>query len=352
MEYSSEGFFHRNVERLLADGVWYPDLMKVVNSSHSMEDWMKNWMELALVHQNIAESSLKEGNLATAGEAFFRATQYNHFAQFHDFHNTSLKNEAFRRKIYNHKTGAPCFSPPAERIEIPFENTKLPGYFRLPAGKKKPPLVILVGGLEGGKEENHLFQGLCLERGLATFAFDGPGQNEVYYSMKARLDFEKSASAVIDYFQKREEIDRERIAVVGRSLGGYYAPRCAGYDKRIKACVAWSSLYDFASAWDFMSALHKDGLAYIAGKKDRDEARTFYNDWTLKGVADKITCPLYILQGRLDDVFPAEHANLLAKDAKGPTTVTIEEEGVHCAHNLSHIVRPRIADWVAKTMKV
>ncbi|MGH2639775.1 MAG: alpha/beta hydrolase family protein [Rhabdochlamydiaceae bacterium] len=331
--------------------MWYPDLMKVVNSSRSMEEWEKNWMELAMVHQKIAEEALREGSKLTAGEAFFRATQYNHFAQFHDFHNADLKNEAFRRKIENYKRGAPLFRPPSERIEIPFENTKLPGYFRLPEGnKKKAPLVLLVGGLEGGKEENHLFQGLCLERGLATFAFDGPGQNEVWYTMKARLDFEKAASTVLDYFQRRDEIDTDRIAVVGRSLGGYYSPRCAAHDKRLKACVAWSTLYDYDSAWDTMSSLHKDGLAYIAGKKDQDEAREFYKSWTLKGVADKITCPLYILQGRHDDVFPAEHANLLARDAKGPTTLVMEEEGVHCAHNLSHIVRPRIADWVAKTM--
>lgn len=79
-QYSSEGFFQRNVERLIADGVWYQDLMAVVNNSKSMEEWTKNWMSVAMEHQKIAEDALKDGNKLTAGEAFFRATQYNHFA--------------------------------------------------------------------------------------------------------------------------------------------------------------------------------------------------------------------------------------------------------------------------------
>ncbi|MGI0090378.1 MAG: alpha/beta hydrolase family protein, partial [Nitrososphaerales archaeon] len=139
------------------------------------------------------------------------------------------------------------------------------------------------------------------------------------------------------------------IGVIGRSTGGYYAPRSAAFEKRIKACVAWAVIYDFKT-WDKIPDTPKDGFTYASGKKNREEAKEHYKAFTLSGAAENITCPLYILQGRLDDLIPAEHANQLANEARGPTTLVMEEEGIHCAHNLAHIVRPRMADWLATTL--
>jgi cephalosporin-C deacetylase-like acetyl esterase len=44
-------------------------------------------------------------------------------------------------------------------------------------------------------------------------------------------------------------IDKDRIAVMGVSLGGYFAPRCAAFEKRFKACVAWGAIYDWHARW-------------------------------------------------------------------------------------------------------
>lgn len=339
----------RNMPRLLADGVSYQDIIRVGSKTDNMEDWCQNWMAVAMEYQQEAERALREGNKITAGGAFWRAAIYNHFGQFHEFHDLTLKNEAAKRKVENYKKAAPLFTYPAERVEIPFEGIIMPGYLRMPMGVKKPPLIMQVGALEGTKENFNLNQNLFLERGLATLIYDGPGQGEVYGKMKARVDFEKSASAVIDYIQTRDDLDNERIGLLGLSLGGYYAPRCAATDKRIKACIAGATLYDL-SAWDKMSDIHKDGFTYISGKKNWDEAKEFYKNWTLKGLAEKITCPLYFTQGKLDDVCPAEHIYLVAREAKGPTTIDMWEEGTHCADNFWPLNRPRYADWAKTTL--
>ena len=42
-------------------------------------------------------------------------------------------------------------------------------------------------------------------------------------------------------------VDAARIGLVGWSLGGYYAPRAAAFEKRIKLVVAWGANHDVAS---------------------------------------------------------------------------------------------------------
>jgi 2,6-dihydroxypseudooxynicotine hydrolase len=348
---SVQSFVDYNLPRMLGDGVDYVDLMNTVRTVSAFDNWCSKWMDAALVHEKIAEQALSDGSRITAGEEFWKSSLYNHYAQFMEWHNRPLKDEAVKRKVRNFNTAAPLFSPPSERIEIPFEHGGvLPGFLRLPLGStpsKKPPCVLLIGGLESTKEEYYLFENLCQRRGLATFSFDGPGQGEVYYKLKARPDFEKATSAVIDYLERRsDQIDKERIGVIGRSLGGYYSPRSAAHDNRIKACVAWAVIYDFRT-WDKMSPGLKDGWTYISDKKNWEEAREYFRTFTLKDCASKISCPIFILQGELDDICPAEQATWLAKEVKGPVKLEIVKGGTHCVHNMGHIYRPKMADWLA-----
>lgn len=341
-----------DLARFLTGGVEYVDYLKICKTIDSkrggMGEWCALWMDAALVHQRIAEKALTEGNTVTAGESFSRASIYNHFGQFMEWHNP-IKHEAVRRKVETYKQAAPLIFPPAERVMVPFENIKLPGYLRLPLGTKKAPCVICISGLESSKEEFRTFENVLLERGLATFSFDGPGQCEVYYEMKARPDFDKATSAVVDYLQTRDDVDAERLGAMGRSLGGYYLLRSVAFEKRIKAAIAWSSV-DF-DTWDKHTSALKDGWTYISGKKDWNEAREYFTSFTVKGIADQITCPLYILQGGLDQINPTEAAVWISRNVKGTVELDIVEEGGHCVHNLAHIVRPRMADWLAKTLK-
>ncbi len=74
---------------------------------------------------------------------------------------------------------------PIERVEIPFGNGQfLPAYLHLPhkpAPGEKFPCIIAVGGMDGTKENACAMYGdKLLERGIAIFAVDGPGQGECF----------------------------------------------------------------------------------------------------------------------------------------------------------------------------
>ena len=68
--------------------------------------------------------------------------------------------------------------------------------------------------------------------------------------MPIRGDYETAVKAVIDWLETRGDIDAGKIGLWGVSLGGYYAPRAAAFEKRVKACIGLSGPYDWATIWD------------------------------------------------------------------------------------------------------
>jgi alpha-beta hydrolase superfamily lysophospholipase len=61
----------------------------------------------------------------------------------------------------------------------------------------------------------------ALRRGYHCLVFDGPGQGAVLFEqgVPIRADWEAVIRAVVDAVVEREEIDAERVALTGWSLG-------------------------------------------------------------------------------------------------------------------------------------
>ena len=51
-----------------------------------------------------------------------------------------------------------------------------------------------------------------------------------------------SADSIAGWYQRF-------LGILGISLGGYYAPRAAVFEPRIKACVAWGGIWDYGATW-------------------------------------------------------------------------------------------------------
>ena len=104
-------------------------------------------------------------------------------------------------------------------------------------------------GLDSTKEEMRTNEEVFLDRGIATFAFDGPGQGEPEYDLPIRPDYEAPVAAVIDTLETRRDLDTSRLGLWGVSLGGYYAPRAAAFEPRVRACISLTGPFDFADAF-------------------------------------------------------------------------------------------------------
>jgi 2,6-dihydroxypseudooxynicotine hydrolase len=224
------------------------------------------------------------------------------------------------------------------------------GVLRLPAGPGPHPAMIMIPGLDSAKEELRSTEELFLERGIATFSVDGPGQGEAEYDLAIRGDWEVPGAAIIDRLSAEAAIDSDRIGVWGVSLGGYYAPRVASGDDRVRACVALAGPYSFADDWDSRPILTQEAFRVRSKSPDMETARRRAAQLTMEGRAGLITCPLLAVMGKLDRLIPWQHAQRLVDEAGGEARLLLLEKGNHGCANLAPFHRQATADWVAERL--
>jgi 2,6-dihydroxypseudooxynicotine hydrolase len=341
----------KKIPRMLMHGVHYSDLMTAIDKARDDERWFTEWCSMALLHQKLAETALAEGKRVTAGEAFLRASIYYHYAQLYYFNDLGGKLLAIDRKADCFNRAAPFLDTPAKRVVFPFETIELPGYLRVPSKEGKHPCVIILGGVDSTKEENHFITEDYLKRGMGTLCIDGPGQGEVWRRMKMREDFEKCISAVLDNLYRLEAVDAGRIGILGRSMGGHYACRSAASDRRIKAAISNGGSYDMSS-WPQRSHEAKLAFMFFSGAKNLEEAEAKAKIITLDGLSDKIRCPLLLVHGGRDAVVPHTHAERIAREVRGEKTLIIYPDAGHGLHSVSYMYRPVMADWMKEHLCV
>jgi hypothetical protein len=259
--------------RLLASGVDYNDIQLVLGRLTRFEDWCAEWARMAEAHEALGEAALREGRTLTAVRAFARAAIYYHTGQSVSFDDPAEKRRVQERQRDAYRKAAPHLRPPARQVEVPFDGITFTGNLRLPEGARPAPCVLLNPGADSTKEEFYTLEHEFLARGVATFAYDGPGQGLTWRAMKLRPDFEKPVGAVIDALAGIPQIDGARLGIWGRSFGGYAAPRAACFEGRLRACISIGGFYALQTIWDRLPVTVKDTLAFAMGAAGHAEAR-------------------------------------------------------------------------------
>ncbi|KAF2469558.1 prolyl oligopeptidase-like protein [Lindgomyces ingoldianus] len=238
------------------------------------ESWSQEWADMSSKAEALAEEAQSLGDTCAARGAFLRAANYSRASQYM-LSNSHLgpdlrvlqrlekSRDLFKRGI------ALLEIATAHPLSIPFKNeVELLAYLYIPNMNAKRqnstgryPLVIILDGGDSTQEEMFIACGLAgLARGYAILTFDGPGQGILLKRDKVPMEpaYEKVTSTVLDYVEKMESsaelshlsVDLDRVAVVGHSLGAYFALRSC-VDLRIKACIAIDPSYDM---WDLLAS--------------------------------------------------------------------------------------------------
>jgi 2,6-dihydroxypseudooxynicotine hydrolase len=337
--------------RFVSNGITLTDFQEVTAGIARWEDWCAAWCARAAQHEALGREALAGGYRLSGAEHLSRAAVYYHFAKFVFVHDVDQMRAAHMKAVECKGLALPHMRPPVSRVEIPFEGGKLAGFLRLPAGAVRPPVLIMVPGLDSAKEELEAYEGPFLARGMATLMVDGPGQGEAEYDFPIRGDYEAPVKAVVDWLMTRDDVDTARIGLWGVSLGGYYAPRAAAFEKRIKACIGLAGPYDFSDTWDKLPEHTREAFRVRSHLKTAAEAFEYSRTLTLKGgIARQIECPLFLVTGKLDRLIPWQDTQRMAEEASGPVELLIVEDGNHIANNRPYRYRLRTADWMAEQL--
>jgi dienelactone hydrolase len=330
--------------RFIAQGIDYNDFIRTTQRIQRWEDWCSEWQSTAQVHEELARAAEQRGSPSAAADAWVVAAMCHHFGKFVFFDDLQQLRSASMATVAAFARAAPLLDPPAEPIRIQYAGTHLPGYLRRPVGLSRPPVVLLVAGLDSTKEEFHTFTGLFLRRGVATLAFDGPGQGEV----EIEPHFEKPIGAVLDWLSERVDVDGSRAAVAGVSLGGYYAARAAAFEPRLACAVAMGGPYRFAANFDELPLLTQQAFQVRSHSADALQARERAAALDLTGVGERIVQPSLVVFGKEDRLIPYQDAErLFAEIAAKDKRLEMYERGNHVVNNMPYAYRPLVADWVA-----
>jgi 2,6-dihydroxypseudooxynicotine hydrolase len=331
--------------RFVANGIDVNDFERALATVSEWKDWGPYWRDTGDTHLALADAAARDGHTVTATEAYQRAAWSYHLGKFLWFEDRELHEELVRRTVDAYRKALPNLEPAAERVEMPFEGAVLPGNLRLPRGVARPALVLMVPGLDSVKEELFTMENDFLKRGLATLSVDGPGQGENERRFPIRPDWSVVVAAIFEGLSRRDDLDLERVGLMGISMGGIYGPFAAAREKRLRALIALAGPYDLSECWPALNPLTRAGYVYYTHSRDEAEAFERSKQLSLHGVIDKVDCPVLVIHGAKDRLFPPEQAERIAREAKH-ATLLMYPDGNHVCNNITYKYRPAMADWM------
>jgi dienelactone hydrolase len=335
--------------RFLANGIPLADVVALQDTVTVWDEWCEAWSARARAHHALAEAADAERAWLTAAEHYLRAAWCYHFGKFFFFQDWNQHLAAHRAMLAAYRRAGERLGEPLEWVRIPFGDTVIPGVLRRPPHAGRPPLVIVLPGLDSVKEELHGIGTDLLNRGLAVLAIDGPGQGEMGLTTPIRPDYEVAVTAVVDYIvTARPEFDSSRIGVLGIAFGGYYAVRALAAEPRLRAAAAVGTTDSLAQYYDQVPGLTQEALRFRLGVDTADEAKRALAGFHLRDLPSPLSRPLLVIAGGQDRVFPVEASRRIV-DRVGPTArLVVYPEGNHVCNNVPYKYRALQADWLCR----
>lgn len=331
-------------------------------------DLMAGWEAQGDTLVELAAEDEAAGRLLSAGEKLGRAATYfltGERMQAAGYAPRVALYAKFRRTF---DRGVELAQENAERVEIPYEGAVLSGILTRAPGDGPKPLLVMVNGLDSTKEM--LFRtgpgAKLAARGISSLALDQPGTGEALrlHDLHAVPESERWATPVYEFLAARDDVDADRIGLLGVSLGGYYAPRAVACEPRFALGVAWGANHD----WRAVQKARRDRegerpvphywdhVQWVFGTKDLDDFFEVAERMHLDGVVEKITVPFLVTHGEHDRQIPLQYAHRtyeqLVNSPDRELVVFTDRTGgtAHSSVDNGSVATDLIADWVAERL--
>lgn len=341
--------------------------------------WREGLSRQACLLLGQAQSLMANNQHIAAGQAYLGAAYaYRAAIQY-----TSPRSQEFfdwaKEMEHAFQEGIRLFGVPMCSIEIPYAGKSMAGYY-LEHDDQSRPVIVMIGGGDTFREDLFYFAKYPgWKRGYNVLMVDLPGQGLMpARGLVFQVDMAAPIKAALKWLETHATTKSEKIAIYCVSGGGYFTTQAVAADKRIKAWIAATPIYDiglvfqremglvmkvpgwavnmamrFASSVNESTAINLDKYAWQFGTSDFKSAteavlrQAEVIDYT------SIECPSLILvsEGEGDEL--QRQAQVVAQNlAERKVAVTLRkftaEEGAdgHCQLNnlrLAHLV---IFDWL------
>lgn len=348
--------------------------------------WFAAWKALGERLGAVAKTCAEGGHRVSAARTYLRAANYLGVAlnSIDGLDSTDPLLPTFRAHRAAWENFVDHTHWPVQRVEIPYQDTTMPGWLFQPDTSTKVRRTLVVNNGSDGATSGLWCEAAegGLERGYNVLLFDGPGQQSLLFerNIPFRYDWEKVLTPVVDFLLARDDVDADRLAVYGISQAGYWVPRALAFEHRFAAAIADGGVVDISRTW-FANLPPALLSLYQKGETDQFDqaltagmtapgARAAQETWqfrarpygvtgysavldavsryNLTDVAGQIRTPLYITAPDGEQLLPGQSAEL-AQLVPGSTLVSFtEEEGAtyHCQPMARALTEQRMFDWL------
>jgi pimeloyl-ACP methyl ester carboxylesterase len=330
-------------------------------------DYLSEWVAMADQLVGLADEDAAAGRRFSAADKLDRAALYYQIAERMQPNGSEERIAVFAKSIDTFKRAVEHGGKNMERVEIPYLDGVIPGWFRrADRGDGPRPTVVYVNGLDSTKEMlvwSFLGDELA-RRGINTLHIDQPGTGEtIRLSGLHATPGCEWATAVFDSVAARPDVDVDQIGIAGISLGGYYAPRALVAEPRFALGACWGANHNWGEVQQ--RRLDNEGerpvphywshVRWVWGAENQEDFMALCEQITLDGLLEQVTVPFLVTHGQNDRQIPLEYAHQtydqLVNSPKRELKVFDERTGgvEHVSVDNMNFGRHFIADWIAET---
>ena len=209
-----------------------------------------------------------------------------------------------------------------------FDGKEISGFYYKPAARftgKRPVIINIHGGPEGQSRPSFIGASnyYLNELGVAIIfpnVRGSSGYGKTFLTLDNGMKREESVKdigALLDWIETQPDLDANRVMVAGGSYGGYMSLAVsATYSSRIRCAVDVVGISNFNTFLKNTEGYRRDLRRVEYGDERQPEMAAFFEKISPLNNADKITKPLFIVQGGNDPRVPRTEAVQMADKVK------------------------------------